>query len=173
MRETKLYIFVLLSLLLLCTSCGTTKRLPAGVKSAKELSEAFGFKVTDKNNLHLYTEAQRWLGVKYRSGGNSHKGVDCSGFVWQIYNNVYGKRLTRSSAGMLKDNCWKIRKKDLREGDLVFFSIRSGRKKVANHVGIYLKSDYFVHASTSKGVRVDKLTDSYYKKYWLCGGRLK
>ena len=61
---------------------------------------------------------------------------------------------------------------ELREGDLVFFTSRASRKKVA-HVGIYLKDGKFIHASTSQGVIVSNLREKYYTQHWLCGGRIK
>ena len=78
-------------------------------------------------------------------------------------------RLSRSTDGQLKESN-KIARRNLREGDLVFFTSRSSRKKVA-HVGIYLKDGYFVHASTSRGVIVSHLDEAYYRRCWLRGGR--
>ncbi|MDR2341562.1 MAG: C40 family peptidase, partial [Campylobacteraceae bacterium] len=59
------------------------------------------------------------------------------------------------------------------EGNLVFFRTDNGDKKTPNHIGIYLKEDKFVHASTSKGVIVSSLDEPYYKKAWISGGRVK
>lgn len=160
-------------ILLLATSCGTSKQIPAEANTPKELSRKFGLPITNKDNLYLYTEASKWLGVKHRYGGNTRKGVDCSGLVSQIYNKVYGKKLKRSSADMLKYNCRKVGRGKLQEGDLVFFRTGSGKKKVPNHVGIYLKNQRFVHASTSKGVIVSNLNESYYSRNWITGGRVK
>lgn len=66
----------------------------------------------------------------------------------------------------------KISKRQLQEGDLVFFH-NGRRKRVANHVGIYLKDGKFVHASTSSGVIVSRLEEPYYRKCWMQGGRVK
>ncbi len=162
-----------LLLLLLFTSCGTKKRIPAGVESPDKLSRQFGVRVTPDDNLYLYTQASKWLGVKHRMGGNTKKGVDCSGFVAIIYREVYGKNLARSSADMLKKNCKKVSRGKLKEGDLVFFRTGKGKKKVPNHVGIYLKNGRFVHTSTSKGVIVSDLSEPYYQRTWVTGGRVK
>ena len=78
-------------------------------------------------------------------------------------------RLSRSTDGQLKESN-KIARRNLREGDLVFFTSRSSRKKVA-HVGIYLKDGKFIHASTSRGVIISSLNEDYYRKHWLSGGR--
>ena len=67
-------------------------------------------------------------------------------------------------------DCHKVSKRNLREGDLVFF--HNGRKKrIASHVGIYLKDNKFIHASTSRGVIISSLNEDYYRKHWLSGGR--
>lgn len=98
------------------------------------------------------------------------QGVDCSGLTCIIYRTVYGILLDRSSENIYK-NCTHISKKHLKEGDLVFFS--TGKKQKINHVGIYLKNGYFIHSSTSKGVVISHLKESYYADNWKGGGRLK
>ena len=70
------------------------------------------------------------------------------------------------------EDCRKVSKRQLKEGDLVFFH-NGRRKRVANHVGIYLKDGKFVHASTSSGVIVSRLEEPYYRKCWMQGGRVK
>ena len=129
-----------------------------------------GIDIEMDDNHSLYVEAASWLGVPYRNGGTSKRGVDCSGFTSSIYNKVYHKKLERSSEEQRKKDCRKISKGKLREGDLVFF--HNGRKKKrATHVGIYLKNGKFIHASTSRGVIISQLKDSYWEKHWLSGGR--
>ena len=122
----------------------------------------------------LLDQYQEWRGVPYRSGGQSRRGVDCSGFVSIVYREVYGKQLARSSADMLKYNCKKVSRAKLQEGDLVFFKTgRGGKRGVPNHVGIYLKNGRFIHTSTSSGVMVSSLSEPYYTRTWLTGGRVK
>ena len=128
---------------------------------------------SSSDNAKLYSECASWLGAKYQYGGTTKSGVDCSGFVYMVYKAVYGKTLTRQSAGMLTDNCTKITKSQLREGDLVFFRTDGKKSSTPNHVGIYLKENKFIHASTSKGVVVSDLLQSYYVTNWITGGRVK
>jgi lipoprotein Spr len=130
-------------------------------------------RITSKDNLRLYTVASQWIGTPYRYGGNSRRGVDCSGFASILYQDVYGKRLMDSSANMLRYNCKKVRRSGLREGDLVFFRTDRGNRKIPNHVGIYLKNDKFIHATTSKGVTISSLSEPYYLRAWITGGRVK
>lgn len=125
-----------------------------------------------KDNHKLYVESSKWIGTRYRAGGTSHRGVDCSGLVCQLYQKVYRKQLERNSDDQRKENCRKVSKRNLQEGDLVFF--HNGRKKrTATHVGIYLKDNKFIHASTSSGVIVSSLDEAYYRRCWMQGGRVK
>ena len=139
----------------------------------QELARAsvrLGIDIDMKDNHALYVESANWLGVPYRGGGSTKRGVDCSGLVYSIYKKVYHKELQRNSDGQRKKDCRKIRKSKLREGDLVFF--HNGRKKKrATHVGIYLKNRKFIHASTSQGVIVSRLDEEYWNEHWLSGGR--
>lgn len=89
-----------------------------------------------------------------------------------IYRTVYRKKLSRNSEEQRDKDCQRVLKRNLREGDLVFF--HNGKKKRrASHVGIYLKDGRFIHASTSVGVVVSSLNERYYSSHWLQGGRVK
>ena len=59
----------------------------------------------------------------------------------------------------------------MQQGDLLFFAINKSNK--ISHVGIYLKDDKFIHASSARGVVVSSLNDDYYKKYFYAAGRVK
>lgn len=175
-KKYNLFFFWILLFVLALTSCGSKKRrvaLPADFKGPKELSRLYGVRLTPDDNIFLYNEGAKWLGVPHRLGGLTKKGVDCSGFVAIVFREVYGKQLARSSADMLKHNCKKVSRANLKEGDLVFFRTGKGRKKVPNHVGIYLKNGKFIHTSTSSGVIVSSLSEPYYVRSWLTGGRVK
>ena len=168
----------LLCLTLSLEDCGSRKTgtvaLPADFKGPKELARLYGVRITEYDNIFLYNEGARWLGVPHRLGGSTKRGVDCSGFVAIVYREVYGKQLSRSSADMLKHDCRKVSRAKLKEGDLVFFkTTRGGKKSVPTHVGIYLKNGRFIHTSTSSGVVVSSLSEPYYTRTWLTGGRVK
>ena len=175
-KKYNLFFFWILLFVLTLTSCGSKKQrvaLPADFKGPKELSRLYGVRLAPDDNIFLYNEGAKWLGVPHRMGGLTKKGVDCSGFVAIVFREVYGKQLARSSADMLKHNCPKVNRANLKEGDLVFFRTGKGRKKVPNHVGIYLKNGKFIHTSTSSGVIVSSLSEPYYVRSWLTGGRVK
>ena len=164
MNLKKHFIFVLMVISLLgMVSCHSQRDIVAG--------GYFGMEMSSDDNLKLYEEIKNWIGVPYRYGGNTSKGVDCSGFVVNVYKNVYGIKLQRSSELIYKKNCDKIKKSKLQEGDLVFF--KTGKKKRINHVGIYLKNGKFVHTSTSRGVIISSLDEDYYRKNFMQAGRVR
>lgn len=99
-----------------------------------------------------------WKGVRYRLGGTSKRGIDCSAFVQTTFREQFGLDLPRSTYEQ-EDSGKSINRGKLRPGDLVLF--RAG--STGRHVGIYLGNDNFVHASTSSGVMISNLNDSYWK----------
>lgn len=110
----------------------------------------------------LYDQFEQWRAVKYKSGGLSRDGVDCSGFVYLTFNSRLGIDLPRSTDQQVLVGK-SITQNDLTPGDLVFF--RTG--KSTRHVGIYLEDGKFVHASTDKGVMISRLSDNYWARaYW-------
>lgn len=125
----------------------------------------------DDKNIPLYVECSTWIGVPYRYAGNTKKGVDCSGMVKAIYKKTHNKTLSRSTKDQYKESK-KTSTKRLKAGDLVFFATGK-KKKEPTHVGIYLKDNKFIHASTSKGVIVSSLDESYYKKRFINGRKIK
>lgn len=127
-----------------------------------------GVSKSELKNQRLYSFIDDWYGTKYKYGGVSKSGVDCSGFCNVLYREVYNKGMKRRTSDIVKD-INKVSKGSLREGDLVFFNIS---KKKNAHVGVYLTNNKFVHASTSKGVLISSLDNPYYKKAYNKGGRL-
>lgn len=161
-----MYIVVLSFLFLLAgTSCSSQKH---ATKEKKTLTVIENRK---DGNKRLYAEVEDWLGTPYKYGGQSKKGTDCSGLVVELYKSVYGKKLYRSSHEIYEKNCKPIKKKDLKEGDLVFF-ITSRNGKRINHVGLYLKDNKFVHSTTKRGVIITDLSEDYYERYFYRAGRV-
>ena len=168
MRKNFLYVLTILGLVVSLSSCrSAAPRLD--YKALARASVRLGVDIRLEDNHKLYIEAAEWMDVPYRTGGESKRGTDCSGLTCQIYKKVYHTKLSRNTEGQKKESS-KVAKRNLREGDLVFFtSSRSGRKVA--HVGIYLKDGKFIHASTSQGVIVSRLDEPYYTKHWISGGR--
>jgi lipoprotein Spr len=121
------------------------------------------------SNPQLYSFIDEWYGVPYKYGGQNKKGIDCSNFTAILYKNIYDKPITGTSASIC-NQCKTVSKKDLKEGDLVFFKIE---KDEVSHIGVYLQNNKFVHATTKKGVMIDDLDEAYYKKYFYKAGRIK
>ncbi|PLY04834.1 MAG: hypothetical protein C0625_15680 [Arcobacter sp.] len=108
--------------------------------------------------MDFYNE---WKSVRYKYGGNSKKGIDCSAFTQRIYKEKFDVKIPRSTRTQVKIGK-KIKKSELEMGDLVFF--KTGVRD--RHVGIYMGDGSFMHASI-KGIRFTKLDKPYYKrKYW-------
>lgn len=102
-------------------------------------------------------KATSLIGVKYSYGGTTTSGFDCSGYVSYVFKEQ-GINVSRSSSSLYASGK-AVSKADLEAGDLVFFNTTG---KGVSHVGIYIGNGEFAHASTSRGVRVDKLSDPYY-----------
>ncbi len=144
------------------SSCGSRK--PTSTTKAARAADA----MANLKSKPLYRFINNWTGVRYKFGGLDKSGIDCSGFALLLQRDIYGKSLPRRS----RDQADAIKKKslaNLKEGDLIFFSF-GGRE--VNHVGIYLNNDFFVHASTSRGVIVDDLTLPVYQKAIVKTGTL-
>lgn len=122
-----------------------------------------------ETNRELYSFIDEWYGVRYQFGGTTKKGIDCSAFCRELYKNVYSKQLDRTSREQFADAKFIGSKSQLKEGDLVFFKIRT---RDISHVGVYLSDGKFVHASRSKGIVISSLDDSYWSRYYVGGGRV-
>lgn len=102
------------------------------------------------------------IGVGYRFGGkNPDAGLDCSGMVAYLYQQVTGARLPHNAAAIAR-LARPIDRDELQEGDLVFFNTRS---RPYSHVGIYVGEDRFVHAPSRNGkIELATLSDRYFDK---------
>ncbi|MEX2595852.1 MAG: NlpC/P60 family protein [Salibacteraceae bacterium] len=174
MKWTYLLIFGAAIGVLTLGACGSSKKTNqrsskhANTSVQSKFATKLGVSAASIKNERLYVFIDQWEGVPYAFGGVSKSGVDCSGFVSNLYRDVYQKQLPRTTSELAKKSK-KVSKSNLKEGDLVFFDI-NGKK--TSHVGVYLQNNKFVHASTSKGVIVSDLTNPYYQKAFSRGGKL-
>lgn len=122
--------------------------------------------VESLKNVSLLGFIEDWFGTKYRYGGTTKKGIDCSALTGALLLAVYGFNLPRT-ARQQYNATEHIGKDELKEGDLVFFNTHGG----VSHVGVYLDNSYFIEASTH-GVKISSLDDRYYAKRFICGGRV-
>ncbi len=163
-KFTQLPTICLLIGLLCLASCGSKKYAVKNTTASRAADAMANLK-----SKQLYRFITDWSGVRYKLGGLDKSGIDCSGFALLLQKQIYGVELPRRS----KDQADAIKKKNyghLKEGDLVFFSF--GGKEV-DHVGIYLNNDFFVHASTTRGVIVDDLTLPAYQNTFVKAGSPK
>ncbi len=120
-------------------------------------------------NLSLYHFIDEWYGVRYRLGGTSKKGIDCSAFMQKVYESVFGMNLVRTAIEQFNKSRLVFNRDQCKEGDLVFFNVHGGG---ISHVGLYLANHFFVHASSSHGIMISSLDDSYWKKRFSGAGRV-
>ncbi len=115
-------------------------------------------------SMQLINNAMEFLGVRYRGGGTSKAGMDCSGMVTAVFN-IFDIKLPRSSHDMAAVG-EKVDSSDVKKGDLIFF--KTNGRSVINHVGLVIEKIgdeiKFIHSSTSKGVMVSSTKESYYHK---------
>lgn len=110
-----------------------------------------------------------WLGTKYRFGGQTKRGIDCSAFTRTVYKDVLGVELPRTAYYQYQVG-QPIDKEELEFGDLVYF--RTRRYAPITHVGIYIADMIFAHASSGKGVTFSSLESSYYARKYKGARRL-
>lgn len=134
-----------------------------------------GYKQTSASNTKadkVIKKAKSFIGeVKYVYGASSPQSgkSDCSGFTSYVFRTTAGKNIGRTALAQSQKGT-KVQKKNLKKGDLVIF--QGTYKAGASHVGIYAGSGKFVHCSSSGGVKVSNLNDSYYVKHWQQGRRV-
>jgi len=175
-KKMKSYTVIVLIIVFPFYSCRTSKNVTNNTNSANtnafvaEYSKKLGIQLDGTENKLLITTISEWIGVPYKYGGCTKEGTDCSCLIKTIYKTVYNKTLSRSANDMFLNDVNIIKKEQLREGDLVFFKIDSAKP---SHVGIYIKANKFVHATTSKGVMINGIEEPYYSKSFMEGGRVK
>ena len=156
------------------TITALAKQIVSPAMMATELCSSLKFKyaqilnrdVESLTNTSLFSFIDDWWGTRYRFGGTGRKGIDCSSFTGLLLNSVFGVSMPRTARDQYAA-CTKVSRDEMEEGDLVFFNTRGG----VSHVGVYLGEGYFVHASCSSGVTISNLSEKYYNKRFIAGGR--
>ena len=108
----------------------------------------------------LHEEAEDWLGTRYRYGGTTRRGIDCSSFVQQLMRGALGIELPRTTVTQMHRG-EAVSRDELLPADLVFF-----RRRGVRHVGVYLGDGEFIHASSGRGVIISDLTQGYYRRHF-------
>lgn len=171
--------FILFTSTLFMSSCGTLKRttLYSGSNS-KPRSTTPPTTVNrtptgpyDQHVRKVISVARKYTGTPYLSGGNDQKGIDCSGLISSVYQEL-GFKVPRISWQQSEFGRQVARIEDIRPGDWLFFVPDAGKEGYVSHAGIVTElrgknEIIFIHASSSRGVREDNLFSTYFKNRFV------
>lgn len=115
----------------------------------------------------ILDQYQKWKGTHYQWGGSTHRGVDCSALMQHLFSDAAHLSLPRTTSEQIHRGV-KVAQYRLRVGDLVFFRTGPNQK----HVGVYIGGSQFIHASSSQGVTVSTLNDSYWQARYITARRV-
>ena len=118
-----------------------------------------------KNAAALIATAKKYIGTPYQFGGTTPKGFDCSGYIQYIFA-AHGIGVPRLADEQYRLGEKTVSKKQLVPGDLVFFNTYGSG---ISHIGLYLGDGQFIHASSSKGIRIDALSNEYWAPRYIGG----
>ena len=155
------------------TSKSTSSGSSGGNTSSKQTSSSGGDSSggSAKGGSNFISYAKQFLGIRYKWGGTTTKGFDCSGYTQYIMKH-FGANIPRVSRDQAQGGT-AVKKENLRVGDLVFFA-KSASNRTINHVGIYIGSGNFIHSSSGgggKGVTISNLNSGSYSKRYVCARR--
>ncbi len=162
-------------------SCGSSrKRMITTKEEYKKTGEAASIykhdpeaEPEDKKAFKIVRTAKKFEGTRYKYGGTDKKGMDCSGLIYVSFLEE-GISLPRTSRDMSLQG-ERLYLKDVSVGDLLFFETNKNRK-VINHVGLVVEVNedgiYFIHSSTSKGVIISSLSESYWYNNFVMARRV-
>ncbi|MDQ0219976.1 endopeptidase [Peribacillus cavernae] len=118
------------------------------------------------NSAKLITTAKKYVNVPYVWGGNTPKGFDCSGYLKYVFQESSNVSIPRTVSEIYKKG---VKVSSPQPGDLVFFETY---KPGASHAGIYIGNNQFIHSSSSKGVSISSMNNSYWFPRYLGAKRL-
>ncbi len=177
----------LISFSILVTSCGVVKKKTTYAKTPKVTVEASSDVIvsaekTDTENIEkpvlskadeIINTALTFSGVRYKFGGTTRKGMDCSGLLYVAFGE-HDIKLPRTSYHMAEEGK-RIRIEHVTKGDLLFFRTMRRGKRI-NHVGLVVAVEgddiKFIHASTSRGVTVSSLREGYWNYAFIKATRI-
>jgi lipoprotein Spr len=147
----------------------TASTYDAALTLPNKYANLLGVAPTELTNMQLLLQMEKWFGTQYCFGGSTDSCIDCSSFTQVILRDVYNVKIPRNSQQQF-DASTKIEPENLKEGDLVFFNTVSA-SMIITHVGVFVCNNKFVHASTSKGVTINDLSEKYFAKAFRGAGR--
>jgi cell wall-associated NlpC family hydrolase len=160
-------LLLLALLLVFITSCGSSRTV------SKTKTRTFKTEKVSKTSNNAKAEniidyAKTFEGTRYKFGGTTNKGMDCSGLVFTAFKkeNIALPRISRDMAKRGK----RISLPQITEGDLVFFRTNKNKKSI-NHVGLVVEFTggevFFIHSTTSRGVIISSLQEGYWKSTFV------
>ena len=162
--------YTALSLLVLLTlsSCGTSK---TSFHTAERNTES---NTGDPIMQKVSEKAKVFVGTRYKYGGTTKKGMDCSGLIYTSFLSE-GIAIPRTSRDMSKLGT-RLHLKEVEVGDLLFFETNK-KKKVINHVGLVVETPsrdiFFIHSTSSRGVIISSLAENYWRENFVMARRVK
>ena len=152
-------VIILLVFGVLLSSCGVLKKQPQ--------------KAENNTIGNIVANAQKFEGTRYKFGGTTRSGMDCSGLIYVAFQkeNVAIPRVSRAMA----QEGVPVSKGRIKKGDLIFFKTKKRSFKI-NHVGLVTRVDkqgvYFIHSTTSRGVITSSLNENYWNKAYVKARRV-
>lgn len=147
------------------------KKTETSIEDAGELQFKYSLlldvEVELVKNTPLFRVIDEWYGTRYRYGGTTKQGIDCSALMQIFFTSLYGVALPRTARQQYEFS-EQISRTELKEGDLLFFNTTGG----VSHVGMYLQNNKFVHASSTSGVTISDMFDPYYVNRLVGVGRV-
>ena len=160
-----------LSLLAACAPAPRYTSEPPGGRTVVEELRARQRALRNSSPRRLLEVADGYLGIPYKWGGTTRRGMDCSAMARAIVREAYGIELPRTSKQMFVVGSPIANRDDLRPGDLLFFRIAASGPGIS-HVGVYVGDDRFIHASLSRGGVIDSLNQPYFGSRYAGARRL-
>ncbi|MCS6777529.1 MAG: C40 family peptidase [Chloroherpetonaceae bacterium] len=143
--------------------------MPSGRREPNDIFPATDQPFFTGNAQALLNEAYRYLGVRYVWGGNTFNGIDCSGFIKNVFAKL-GYVLPRTSSEQITVGM-PVPREELQAGDRLYFGRRKDILGVT-HTGLYIGDGYFIHSSSSRGgVAISHLSEPTWARIYQCARR--